>query len=166
MFCDKCGANVAASSQYCPRCGTLLPDAVQAGINSAMASDAGSKLARRLPVLAILWIVFGVLEAARAAAVHVFTRVAQFWFTGPDWGQWAGPWVLAWIVAWSVFTAVLAFITAWGLYERLPWGRIVALVASIFALTHPPFGTILGVYTLIVLLAGDAGVQYDRIARV
>jgi hypothetical protein len=97
--------------------------------------------------------------------VHFFTRLAHFWLSGPDWSQWAGPWVFGWIFAWSLFSAVLGFIAAWGLYERAFWGRTVAILAAVFGLFHPILGTILGVYTLVVLLSGNAGVHYDRVAR-
>lgn len=125
-----------------------------------------SKLERRLPVIAVLWIVYGVLELLRAAAVQFFLHLSRFWFGGPDWSHWVGPWVLGWVVAWSVFSAVLAFIAAWGLYERLLWGRTAGIVAAIFALLHFPFGTILGIYTLILLLSAQTADEYSRLARV
>jgi hypothetical protein len=53
----------------------------------------------------------------------------------------------------------------WGLMERLPWARGVAVVLGVITLFHPPFGTALGIYTLWVLLANDAGPQYNRMAR-
>jgi hypothetical protein len=124
-----------------------------------------ARLARRLSLLGVLWTVYGVLELFRAAAVHFFTRFAHFWLSGPDWTQWAGPWVLGWIMAWSLFNAALAFAAAWGLSERRLWGRTLAIVAAVFALAHPILGTILGVYTLVVLLSANVGVYYDRMAR-
>src|SRR3954447_9689252 len=39
-------------------------------------------------------------------------------------------------------------------------GRVVAIVSAVFALAHPPFGTILGAYTLVVLLSADAATNY------
>ena len=124
-----------------------------------------SRLSRRLPLLAALWVVYAILEGVRAAAVHFFTSFAHFWLSGPDWTQFAGPWVLGWLAAWSLFNMVLGFVAAWGLYERHLWGRTAAIVTAVFALVHPIFGTIVGVYTLIVLLSGDAAAQYQRMAR-
>ena len=166
MFCNKCGAAMDPSSQICPSCGVAAAEAPQTLVySSAPTTYSESKLARRLPILAILWIVYGVLQATRAVAVQAFSRVASVWWTGSDWTQWAGPWALHWIVAWSVMGAVLALIAAWGLYERLAWGRTAAIIAAIFVLPRPLFGTVLGVYTLILLLAGDAGNQYRQIAK-
>jgi hypothetical protein len=166
MFCNKCGVALDAASQYCPRCGA--PAAVQPAVSAVPGAlrYTESNLVRRLPVLAILWIIYGVFETARAAAVHFFARMSHPWFAGPNWSQWAGPWVLGWLVAWSSFNAVLAFVAAWGLHERRSWGRTTAIVAAVFALAHPLLGTVLEVYTLVVLLSGDAGRQYDSLARV
>jgi len=44
-------------------------------------------------------------------------------------------------------------------------GRVVAIVSAVFALAHPPFGTILGAYTLVVLLSADAATNYERMVR-
>ncbi|HWC15716.1 MAG TPA: zinc ribbon domain-containing protein [Terriglobales bacterium] len=163
MFCNKCGAAIEADWRYCRQCGAAAATDAPAA-NPAVHS--GSKLARRLPVLAVLWLIYGLLEATRAAAVHLFTRLSQFWWNGPEWSHWAGPWVSFWIATWFLCSAVLAFAAAWGLHQRLSWGRTTAIVAAIFALTHPPFGLLLGLYTLVVLLSGDAGNQYQQMARV
>lgn len=166
MFCNKCGAGIEVSSQYCPRCGTAVPATAQETYAApAIAQHGESKLARRLSLLVALWIIYGVIEIGRAAALHFFARVARFWWTGPDWAQWAGPWVSFWLVTWLLCSAVLAFVAAWGLHERAYWGRVAAILAAIFALAHPPFGTLLGIYTLVVLLSRDAGTQYQRMTR-
>ena len=74
-------------------------------------------------------------------------------------------WVWGWILGMAVLSAGLALATAFGLYERASWGRGVAIVAAIFALIHPLLGTILGVYTLVLMLSGDAAEQYNRLVR-
>src|SRR5437870_5143834 len=53
----------------------------------------------------------------------------------------------------------------WGLLQRQPWARTVAIVLGILALFHPPFGTALGIYTLWVLLAAESRGEYDHLAR-
>jgi hypothetical protein len=40
----------------------------------------------------------------------------------------------------------------------------MAIVVAIIALLHPILGTILGIYTLWVLLPGDAETEYGRMA--
>jgi ABC-type spermidine/putrescine transport system permease subunit II len=103
-----------------------------------------------------------VFEAIKAAAAHFLLRFSGFWVMGPDW---MGVWGLGWIVAWALLSAVLALIAAWGLYERRPWGRTAGIISAVFALVHPLFGTVLGIYTLVLLLSGEAADQYARLAR-
>lgn len=64
----------------------------------------------------------------------------------------------------GVFAAVMAalmsvpcYLAAWGVYQRRPWGRILGMVMSAFVCTSFPIGTILGVYSLFVLLDADVG---------
>ena len=166
MFCNKCGATLDPGLASCPRCGAVSAEPLQPASYVPPANVyVESKLMRRLPAVAVLWIVYGVLETLRAAAVQFFLHLSRLWISGPDWSHWVGPWVLGWVVAWSLFSAALAFIAAWGLYERFLWGRTAGIVASTFALLHPPFGTILGIFTLVLLLSREAANQYARVAR-
>jgi hypothetical protein len=55
-------------------------------------------------------------------------------------------------------------LVGWGLMKHQSWARIAAIVLGVLALFHPPFGTALGIYTLWVLVSGDAGTEYDRMA--
>jgi hypothetical protein len=48
--------------------------------------------------------------------------------------------------------AVPGLVTGWGLLTYKPWARILGLVLSVLHLLHIPFGTILGIYGLWVLL--------------
>jgi hypothetical protein len=160
MFCNKCGTQVEDSVQYCPGCGVATSAA------SAPLIYPETKLARRLSLLTVFWTIYGIMQLFRAIAIHFFARAARYsWWSGADWSQWAGPWVFAWVVCWALIGAALAFATAWGLHERQSWGRGVAIVAAIFGIIHPLLGTVLGVYTLVVMLSGDAAEQYRRLAR-
>ena len=51
-----------------------------------------------------------------------------------------------------LFRSALAVFVAWGLHERASWARIVAIVLSFLSLFAFPFGTALGIWTLVVLL--------------
>lgn len=42
-------------------------------------------------------------------------------------------------------------ICGWGLLKLRPWARILGIILAAIALTHIPFGTLFGVYALIVL---------------
>ena len=62
-------------------------------------------------------------------------------------------------------TALLTFVAGWGLYKREPWGRTFALVMAFLNLLSVPFGTALGIYTLVVLLPGESDAEWKAISR-
>jgi hypothetical protein len=85
------------------------------------------------------------------------------WMHGPMFPGWFGP---AWIhLAWLVLSirAVLCAVAGWGLLERTQWGRIVAIVAAIVCLIKIPFGTALGIATLVILLGYRNSTLYDQL---
>jgi hypothetical protein len=62
-------------------------------------------------------------------------------------------------------TGVLGILAGWGLMDRQPWARMLAIVLGFFALLHFGIGTVLGIYTLWVLLPAESAVEYQRTAR-
>jgi hypothetical protein len=60
--------------------------------------------------------------------------------------------------------AACGFLAGWGLLQREPWARVVALVLGFISLFNIPFGTAVGVYTLWVLLPGQSQEEYDALA--
>jgi len=54
-----------------------------------------------------------------------------------------------------IVLAVPGLLAGWGLLKFRPWARILALVLSVLNLLNIPFGTVLGVYGLWVLLSKD-----------
>jgi hypothetical protein len=56
------------------------------------------------------------------------------------------------MVAFLVLASVPGMVAGWGLMKFRPWARILALVLSILALILFPFGTLVGIYGLWVLL--------------
>jgi len=68
------------------------------------------------------------------------------------------------VVAAILFVMTLLFaipklVAGYGLRKEKPWARTWAIVASVMAAMHFPFGTAVGVYGLIFLF-GDAGKAY------
>jgi hypothetical protein len=59
--------------------------------------------------------------------------------------------------------AVCGFFAGWGLMQREPWARVLALVLAFLSLFNVPFGTAVGVYTLWVLLPGQSQQEYDAL---
>jgi hypothetical protein len=86
-------------------------------------------------------------------------------------GHFHGPFTAPWMAALlpviavvSVAAALLAFLVAFGLMTRQPWGRVVGIIVAILSLFKFPFGTALGIYTLWVLVPAESGMEYDAIA--
>src|SRR5579872_6416412 len=111
MFCNKCGAAMDAASQFCPRCGAAAPMAapVSASAPPQRLYYGESKLSRRIPVLATLWVIYGVLELIRGVAIQFFVRLSRNWLELPFPASRLGTWVLGWVAIWSISAAVLAF---------------------------------------------------------
>jgi hypothetical protein len=62
-----------------------------------------------------------------------------------------------------VVRAGLAFAAGWGLMERAPWGRVVAIVAAFLSLLKIPFGTAIAIWTLVTLLGYRNTSLYDQL---
>ena len=56
----------------------------------------------------------------------------------------------AWVIL--VLRSGLAIAAGVGLLQRSEWGRILAIISAFLSLIHFPFGTALGIWTLVVLL--------------
>jgi nitrate reductase gamma subunit len=61
--------------------------------------------------------------------------------------------------------AALALMAGYGLMERAPWGRMVAIVAAFLSILKFPFGTAIGVWTLIMLMGYRNSTLYDQITQ-
>jgi hypothetical protein len=61
--------------------------------------------------------------------------------------------------------ALVGLLAGWGLLDRQPWARMLALILGFLALLDFPFGTALGIYTLWVLLPSDSEREYRQISQ-
>jgi len=102
-------------------------------------------------VIGLLWIIFGSLSLLGALILTMILFGVSFI---PDMGDIApGLLRLAGIVI-SSFLALLGLpkiIGGIGLLKGLEWGRILILVVSFLSLINIPFGTALGIYSMIIL---------------
>lgn len=116
--------------------------------------------------LGIVWIVVSALRVLPILGLN------WFWHFGGDavWpyrgifpGHWMG--LFGALGAFWALTGLVGVLAGWGLLDRQPWARTLAIVLGCIALIHFPFGTALGIYTLWVLLPAESGEEYRRIAR-
>jgi hypothetical protein len=174
MVCQACGTPVTEGVHFCSKCGAQVVAAQQLYAQPPMPMYL-PRVQRHMQTLGILWCVFGVLRVISGLVGMIFLRAMSTHNFGDDaWmfgGRWHGPFAPMWIGSlWpviavtAVFAAALALIAGYGLLNRRPWGRVLAIIAGVLALIKFPIGTALGIYTLWVLASGASGLEYDAIA--
>jgi hypothetical protein len=57
--------------------------------------------------------------------------------------------------------SIPGLVAGYGLLKFRPWARMLTIVLAVFELIRFPFGTILGVYSLWVLLSSDGAAQFQ-----
>jgi hypothetical protein len=123
----------------------------------------------KVRILGILWLVWAGLSLLFGfAAIHFLHG-----FLSGDFGPWAHDhamlpdWFGSAIIhfAWLMISlrAIVCAIAGWGLLERTQWGRIMAIIAAVISLIKPPFGTALGIATLVILLGYRNSMLYDSL---
>jgi hypothetical protein len=130
---------------------------------------------RRIHALAVGWLVYAALIGIGGFFGLAWAHAALNEHMSPFWGWhswhhgWGGhgmPFVFWPFLAGAFFLRVtLALAAAIGLMQRARWGRMVAIVAGCLALIHLPFGTALGIWTLITLLSAPNALGYEMLAR-
>ena len=70
--------------------------------------------------------------------------------------------IFLYVFIYAAAEGFLGVIAAVGLLKHAPWARIVALIAAFVSLISIPFGTAVGIYTLIVLLPAASERNYRR----
>ena len=155
MFCDGCGTQLRESQSFCPTCGKA------AGTVPLM--PARSRIAGHLRLLGIFWIAISALRVFIGLILWSVSRYG-LQFIPPDVPAFAHA-ILRVVGGSLIATGVLGLVTGWGLLERQPWARVLAIVLAIIFLIDMPFGTALGVYTLWVLLPSKSEEEYRQISE-
>jgi hypothetical protein len=126
--------------------------------------------AGRVRALSVVWFIYAALTLMLSFVGMSFARGFMFNHFGP-WGRWNGPFrpewfgpaILHFVWVFLVLRAALLFGAAWGLMERAPWGRVLAIVAAILSLLKFPIGTAIGIWTLVTLLGYRNKTLYDQL---
>ncbi len=155
MFCHVCGARLEPSARFCPSCGQ--------SVSGAPPISAPSRIARHVRALGIWWLALSAFHLLPGLALlSVFGHGPHFWWPGPP--EFVFPFVRIFSILF-IAGGILGIVAGWGLLDRQPWARTLALILGFLNLIHFPFGTALGIYTLWVLLPAESEQEYRTIAR-
>jgi hypothetical protein len=151
MFCNHCGAELHKPFSYCSGCGR------PAGNVPLM--PARSRIAGHIRLLGIFWLAISAFRLIPGVALLAIFRPENHIIPSfvMDMLQ-----TIGWIY---VSAAILGVAAGWGLLERQPWARMLAIILGCFGLIEVPFGTSIGVYTLWVLLPAKSEQEYTQMSR-
>jgi hypothetical protein len=116
--------------------------------------------------LGVLWLIYGCLRVVAVAGLLIWSgTLALMW--GSLLNRVPNPLTLmtvfhvalVFVVAWCIISAFFSFVAGIVLMRRSMPARMDTLVAALLALPDLPFGIILGVYTIGVLLPRTAQLQ-------
>src|SRR5262249_54693398 len=122
-------------------------------------SHRSPRMATHVKILGWLHIVFGLFGAFTAVLVlggTMFGAAFAGSFKDSAIVSLAGGFAAVFIGAISAFQ----IIAGWGLLRRMPWARILMIILGVVSLVRIPVGTLLGIYTLWVLLSKDGAAQF------
>jgi hypothetical protein len=154
MFCDGCGSEIQTGSNFCNRCGKTITGPTFAE------TPARGKLQAHIRLLGILWPALSALDGLQAAALYVVANTVLNPAIHPDRPAFLHPF-LSILALLLVVKAFAGFAAGWGLLQREPWARSVAVVLAFISIFfNIPFGMALGIYTLWVLLPSEAERAY------
>jgi hypothetical protein len=125
---------------------------------------AESRLAGHVRLLGIFWLAISAFRLLPGIFLIAMFSGSMFTFLPPG-----VPFFVHNIVRLAGYAFILAggvgLLAGWGLLERQPWARMLAIVLGCLNLIDMPFGTALGIYTLWVLLPAGSEEEYRRISR-
>jgi hypothetical protein len=167
MYCTSCGSQNSNTGRFCANCGQAATAVAPFYSPNLSTSDFRS----HFRILGLLWIAESALRL-----VPGLILLTLFGLGGAVLSQWipfglagvALVWmpILVGIGALLSISAIAGIFAGWGLLNRRPWARTLALILGLVSLPNIPFGTALGVYTLWVLLPGEAEKAYEEDAAV
>jgi hypothetical protein len=155
MYCVGCGTAQQPGQTFCAGCGrptgnvTLMP--------------VHSRLAGHMRLLAILWFAI--------SAFRLLPGIVLLTMFGPD-GRFLPAEVpgfvngiLQMVGYLFIGGAVAGLLAGWGLLDRQPWARMLAIALGCFSFLDIPFGTALGIYTMWVLLPAQSEEEFRHISN-
>jgi len=157
MFCDRCGAQVQDNQTYCGNCGKAM--------RTVPFMPVRGRIAGHVRLLGIFWLAY---SAIRLTGGLFLSAIFPRFFEGAFWPTHLPfflPGLLRGIGTILLLSGILGVVAGWGLLDRQPWARLLAIVLGCFALLHIGIGTVLGIYTLWVLLPAESEREYRQMAK-
>jgi hypothetical protein len=166
MYCDRCGAQLQDQQQFCHSCGKSFatPQA------RAVPRPAAGRVARHVTIVGVLWVVYSLFHllpsmAAMTIGAVRFPALAHDWgIHGVDAPLALGP-MLAVFGGLAGVLSILGIIAGVALLSYQNAARIFIIILAFLSLLNFPFGTLLGAYTLWVLLAGSGEAEFRRLSQ-
>ena len=159
MFCDGCGGAIQPGQAFCSKCGKQFVGPV------SFLQPVPGRVQSHMHLLGILWLAVSALNAVGGLVLIVVgnTLFPHLHEMGAP-ANVPTPFLSAIVSTLGIIIlakAACGFIAGWGLMQREPWARVIALVLGFISLFNVPFGTAVGVYTLWVLLPAQSQEEYD-----
>ena len=155
MFCHRCGTQLQDAASFCPSCGKP--------VGGVPLMPPHNRIAGHVRLLGIFWLALSAFRLIPGLfLLSFFDR--GLWFLPPEVPAFVHGMLHA--VGWLFLASgVIGLIAGWGLLDRQPWARMLAIVVGCLNLLDMPFGTALGIYTLWVLLPAESEREYRSVAR-
>src|SRR5215813_3336743 len=139
MFCNTCGSQFPAGSRFCQTCGGVV-------VENSLPPVYSKTRQHRLQTLGVMWLILGAccfipFLIFMGFGMHAVEYGPSFWnpITGPIQFFFGVP---------RALLGIGAFVAGWGLLHREMWARTVGIVVAVLFIFHPPFGTLLAIFTL------------------
>lgn len=174
MYCSGCGGTLPDGATVCGACGRVVaPMATPAGTIPGFEWQM-SNYVGKVRTLGIFWAVYAVYAVVigfvGVTFLHIFLGGHSSWMQNNDLSNtpFSEDWFrflmhVVWVAV--ILRAILAAVAAWGLLTRARWGRIVAIIAAFLSLLKIPFGTAMGIWSLVTLMGYRNAVLYDHLQR-
>jgi hypothetical protein len=155
MFCDRCGTKLQESQNFCPSCGKAFA--------SVPLLPVQGRIAGHVRLLGIFWFALSAFRLVPALVLLVISSPDAHVFP-PEAPEFV-PILLRGIGLMLLAGGAFGIAAGWGLIQRRPWARMLAIVLGCVSLIDMPLGTALGIYTLWVLLPAKSEQEYRQIER-
>jgi zinc-ribbon domain len=155
MFCDRCGTQLQVGQSFCPKCGKAFA--------AVPMMPKQGRIAGHVRLLGIFWVALSAFRLI-PAAVLLFISQPELHIFPADVPEFV-PMLLRTLGLLLLAGGAAGIAAGWGLLQRQPWARMLAIVLGCISLFDMPFGTALGIYSLWVLLPAKSEEEYRQIAQ-